>query len=227
MEATMTKPQNTVRQLGLKLAAAAVGAGSVLTVFVLPAEYGIDPTGFGKAIGVKALSGIASPAAAADFGQTLSFNIEKYDLTADVINQSIRGLVKLQDTPFKSETILIDIEDLGEVEHKFIMKQDETLLYSWRVLKATGQGVYYDFHGHPSSADAPNYPSGFEQAYGKSESTAQSGTFTAPFPGYHGFYFMNLEEGPIQIELTVSGYFDEHKEMYRAVDGQVLLKQLF
>jgi hypothetical protein len=223
----MTQPEHSMRRSGRKLVAVAIGAAAVLTVFVLPAEYGIDPTGIGKAIGVKALSGIVSPAAAADFGQTLSFNVEDYDLDAEVINQSIRGLLKLQDTPFKSETILIDVEDLGEVEHKFIMKQDETLVYAWRVLNATGQGVYYDFHGHPSSADAPNYPDGFEQAYGKSEAAGQNGTFTAPFPGYHGFYFMNLEEGPIQIELTVSGYYAEHKEMYRAVDGQVVFNQPF
>jgi hypothetical protein len=216
--------QKNKRRLGLKLAAATVGAGAVLTFFVLPAEYGIDPTGVGKAMGITALSGFATPAAAQDFGQTLAFNVENYDVDAEVINQSIRGLLNLQDAPFKSETFTIDIEDLGEVEHKFIMKQDETLLYSWRILKASGQGVYYDFHGHPSSADAPNYPDGFEQAYSKGEGKAQSGAFTAPFPGYHGFYFMNLEEGPIQIELTVSGYFDTHKEMYRAVEGQVINK---
>lgn len=223
----MTSSTQNPRRLGFKLAAAGVSAGALLTFFVLPAEYGIDPTGVGRAMGITALSGLVSPAAAADFGQTLSFNIEKYDLDAAEITQSIRGLLNLQDVPFKSETILIDIEDLGEVEHKFIMKQDETLLYSWRVLNASGQGVYYDFHGHPSSADAPNFPVGFEQAYGKGEGVGQNGAFTAPFPGYHGFYFMNLEEGPIQIELTISGFFEDHKEMYRAVDGQVITKTAF
>jgi hypothetical protein len=33
---------------------------------------------------------------------------------------------------------------------------------------------------------------------------------------------MNLEEGPIKIEVTVSGFYDEHKEMHRAVDGKVI-----
>jgi len=33
---------------------------------------------------------------------------------------------------------------------------------------------------------------------------------------------MNLEEGPITVRLQVSGYWQEHKEMYRAVDGKVL-----
>ena len=60
------------------------------------------------------------------------------------------------------------------------------------------------------------------QAYSKGEGTGQSGTFTSPFPGYHGWYFMNLEVGPVQIELKVSGYYSEHKEMYRAIDGEVI-----
>ncbi len=205
-----------------KLGIVTVAAGALLVAFVLPAEYGIDPTGIGKLTGITALSGPAVPGAGEDFGQTLNFNVEEYDVAAEEINQSIRGLIDLQDAPFKSETILLEIDDFGELEHKFIMDQDATLVYSWKVLDAQGDGVFYEFHGHPSSADAPNYPEGFEQAYSKGEGTGQNGSFTTPFPGYHGWYFMNLEEGPIQIELTVSGYYDEHKEMYRAVDGEVI-----
>lgn len=219
----MTNSPKSPRTLGRKLAYAACGAGALLAVFVLPAEYGIDPTGLGEMIGVKALSGPVTPTAAqTDFGQSMTFNVEDYDVDAEMLNQSIRGLLNLSDTTFMSETIILEIEDLGEMEHKFVMQQDQTLLYSWRILNATGEGVYYEFHGHPSSEDAPNYPDGFEQAYSRGEGMGQSGAFTAPFPGYHGWYFMNLEEGPIQIELTISGYFSEHKEMYRAVNGQVI-----
>lgn len=219
----MTHSSKSPRRLGRQLGYATLGAGALLVVFVLPAEYGIDPTGLGDIMGVKALSGLVAPAAAqTDFGQSMTFNIEDYDVDAEDLNQSIRGLLNLRDGAFASETIILDIEDLGEMEHKFIMSQDETLLYSWRILNATGEGVYYEFHGHPSSADAPDYPDGFEQAYSRGEGMGQSGAFTAPFPGYHGWYFMNLEEGPIQIELTVSGYYEGHKEMYRAVDGRVI-----
>ncbi|MGJ8624669.1 MAG: hypothetical protein ACSHW1_18155 [Yoonia sp.] len=219
----MSKHPKLAARLGRKLGIAAAGAGVLLGVFVLPAEYGIDPTGLGEIIGVKALSGIVAPAyAQTDFGQTLTFNVEDYDLESEEINQTIRGLLYLHDEPFKTETIILDIADLGEVEHKFILEQDATLIYSWRILNTTGDGVYYDYHGHPSSEDAPNYPDRFEQAYSKGEGVSQTGAFTAPFPGYHGWYFMNLEEGSIQIELTVSGYYSEHKEMYRAVDGHVI-----
>lgn len=215
-----TEPKSPIAK---RLIVASLGAAALLVTFVLPAEYGVDPTGVGELTGVKALSERAAPAkAGTNFGQDLRFNIEPYDLEAEQINQSIRGLLSLEDKPFKTETIVIELEDFGEMEHKFILKQDAALQYSWKVLDAKGDGVFYEFHGHPSSDDAPNYPDGFEQAYSKGEGSGQNGAFVAPFPGYHGWYFMNLEEGPIKIELTVSGYYDEHKEMYRAIDGKVV-----
>ena len=211
-----------------RLIVSSVAAAALLVAFVLPAEYGVDPTGVGELTGVKTLSKATAPAkAGTDFGQSMSFNIEKYDLEAETINQSIQGLLTLQDKVFKSETIMIDLDDFGEMEHKFIMKEGSSLNYSWKVLNAKGDGVFAEFHGHPSTKDAPNYPEGFEQAYSKDEGTTQSGTFTAPFPGYHGWFFMNLEEGPIKIEVTVSGYYEEHKEMHRAVDGVVTNKVEF
>lgn len=72
------------------------------------------------------------------------------------------------------------------------------------------------------------FPDGFEMAYSKSEGAQQSGSFRAPFDGLHGYYVMNLKEGPITIELpitialNVAGHFDDNQEVYRAVDGNIL-----
>ena len=205
-----------------QLIATTVVASAFLVGFVLPAEYGIDITGLGEATGLNALASTTVDRKGTDFGQTLSFNIEEYDLEAETLNQPIRGLLELHDAPFMSETITLDIEDIGEIEHKFIMPENSTFVYSWKLLNPKGEGVYFEFHGHPSTEDAVNYPEDFEQAYSKGEGTGQNGTFTSPFPGYHGWYFMNLEIGPVQIELNVSGYYTEHKEMYRAIEGEVI-----
>lgn len=218
----MRKPSGNKPSNGPRLFMAAAAAGALLVMFVLPAEHGVDWTGFGKLTGLNALASTTVEKTGTDFGQQLSFNVEEYDLKAEEINRSIRGLLQLQDTPFMSERIVLDIEDLGEIEHKFIMPEHATFVYSWKLLNPLDDGVFYEFHGHPSSADAVNYPDGFEMAYSKGEGTGQNGSFTAPFPGYHGWYFMNLENGPIQIELNVSGYYTEHKEMYRSVDGKVI-----
>jgi hypothetical protein len=208
--------------IGKKFAFIVLAAGALLFTVVLPAEYGIDPTGLGKVLGLTTLASQEKTINMQPFESVLSFNVEEYDMQADVINQSVKGLIKLQPTLFKTEVIDINIEDLGEVEHKFITDADATFVYSWEVLNAKGDGVYFDFHGHPSTKDAANYPDGFEMAYSKNEGTTQSGSFTAQFPGYHGFYFMNLEEGPITVRLKISGYWEKHKEMYRAVDGKVI-----
>ena len=208
-----------------KLIAAALGGGALLIVAILPAEYGIDPTGLGGRLGLTELA--QETAGVASFDGVLAFNVGEYDPTADRIDMSVQGLIQQQEIPFYSEVINIEIEDYGEIEHKFIMPADTTFVYSWEVLDAVGDGVYYDFHGHPSTEDAANYPDGFEMSYAKGEGITQHGAFTAPFPGYHGFYFMNIEEGPITVRLTISGYWEEHKEMYRAVKGEVFLNEEF
>ncbi len=211
--------------LTTKLIAAALGGGAVLVLTVLPAEYGIDPTGVGSKLGLTAMAQEATTQA--PFEGVLEFNIGEYDPTADLIDTSVQGLIHRENAPFHTEVIDIMIEDFGEIEHKFIMEADTTFVYSWEVLDAEGDGVYYDFHGHPASADAADYPEDFEMAYAKGEGTSQHGSFTAPFPGYHGFYFMNIEEGPITVRLTISGYWNEHKEMYRAVKDEVLVNEEF
>ncbi len=89
------------------------GAAVLLIAVILPAEYGIDPTGFGRLAGISSLSEKA-PAPARDFGQTMVFNIEEYDPTAEQIEQSIRGLIHLEEKPFLTETIDLKIEDFGK-----------------------------------------------------------------------------------------------------------------
>ena len=38
--------------------------------------------------------------------------------------------------------------------------------------------------------------------------SSRHGSLVAPFDGQHGWYFLNLAQGPITIDLTVTGYFD-------------------
>ncbi|MDO6591474.1 hypothetical protein DS901_09160 [Loktanella sp. D2R18] len=211
--------------LSSKLTLGALAGGVLLVVAVLPAEYGVDPTGLGAKLGLTNMS--EPPLIIAQFEGDLSFNIGEYDPTAELINESVQGLINLEDTPFHNEIIDIEIEDYGEVEYKFIMPADTTFVYSWEVLDAVDDGVYYDFHGHPSSDDAVNFPDGFEMAYAKGEGLTQSGSFTTPFAGYHGFYFMNIEEGPITVRLNIAGYWDVSKEMYRAINGEVVTNEEF
>jgi hypothetical protein len=211
--------------LSSKLTLGALVGGVLLVIAVLPAEHGIDPTGLGAKLGLTDMS--EPPLIIAQFEGDLSFNIGEYDPTAELINESVQGLIHLENALFHNEIIDIEIEDYGEVEYKFIMHADTTFVYSWEVLGSVGDGVYYDFHGHPSSDDAANFPEGFEMGYAKGEGLTKSGSFTTPFAGYHGFYFMNIEEGPITVRLNIAGYWDDSKEMYRAINGEVITNEEF
>ena len=73
--------ENKSWSIGKKLTLAALGAVILLVMVVLPAEYGIDPTGFGRLTSISKLSESA-PAAGQDFGQAMEFNVAEYDVTA-------------------------------------------------------------------------------------------------------------------------------------------------
>ena len=40
------------------------------------------------------------------------------------------------------------------------------------------------------------------------ETAGGNGSLTAPFAGEHGWYWLNFNEFPVTVTLTVTGYFD-------------------
>ena len=186
-----------------------LGAAALLIAAVLPAEYGIDPLGIGKITGINKLNA------------QKTLNAENVLSSRDEITE---GIGFAQDKPFKTETLRIDLEDIGELEHKLIMKKGETIVFSWEVEGETpNKGVYFDFHGHPPTANT-KFPQGFAQSFIKGERPSGHGSLTAPFDGYFGWYFLNIEERAITINIEVSGYWDKDIELYRAVNGEVTNK---
>ena len=84
------------------------------------------------------------------------------------------------------------------------MDQGEVLLYEWI---ADGE-VYYDFHAHEAKGNPD-----FWTRYSEGEGTADQGSIVAPYQGQHGWFWMNIEERPITIKLTIAGYYDELTEI--------------
>ena len=170
---------------------AAVGA-----LVVLPTEFGRDPTGFGAATGLDALAPDRGGVVASDGAPAHFFP-----------------------TAYKTETLRIELGEFEEVEHKFLMDEGASMVYSWRVESdqpIRHGGVYYDFHGHPDEANAADYPEGFFQSYREEqEAVAGNGSLVAPFPGHQGWFFLNLEEGPVTVVVEVSGFYKGHEELYR------------
>jgi hypothetical protein len=185
-------------------AIAAVGAALALVLFVLPAEYGVDPTGFGHATGLTAMRGSG--------GKT--FQVK------DVVggNESYRNVAVPdagQPVPlpnpavhqdeaqrYATRTVEIRLGPEQETEMKTALQAGKMILYEWHTDRGA---VYTDFHGHDPEAGDEYWVRYKEQM----EGAGNSGSLVAPFTGEHGWYWLNYNDFPVVVTLTVAGYFDD------------------
>ena len=186
----MTTQQELTVEARQRLAAAAgaalLVAGLVLVMFVLPAEYGVDPLGVGARVGLVELGAVGKQ--------------------VDALNESATTgagqatLIVPQERAFKSETVEFKVGPREGMEYKYRLDKGEALLFSW---KTTGP-VAYEFHAEPDGA-----PRGYAQTYEKGDGKSEaSGTLTAPFPGIHGWYWENKTDKEITVTLTSSGFYN-------------------
>lgn len=199
----------TGRQLLLSCVMAFGGATIVLVLAVLPAEYGIDPTGIGARLGLLNLSHANAAATAPQFAAKAGMAV------ADATSASLRDPVPLpnpevhQRAPahYRSDVITITMAPDEELEYKAVLQRNQVLLYRWSV----DQGeVYFDLH-----ADAPEAPEGFWVRYAEGEANNVSGSLVAPFTGNHGWFWQNFNGHAVTITLEVAGYYDDLRELGR------------
>jgi hypothetical protein len=176
------------QRLAVAAGAALLAAGVILVMFILPAEYAVDPFGTGARFGLMALGEtgqqVAALEAAASEGTAVAGT----------------ALVVPQDRAFHEETVDFPVGPREGIEYKYRLDKGEALLYSW---KATAP-VNVEFHAEPDGA-----PQGYAQTYEKLSATSTaSGTLTAPFPGIHGWYWENTTDQPITVTLTSAGYYN-------------------
>jgi hypothetical protein len=111
----------------------------VLVVAVLPAEYGIDPLGTGRALGLTALAGVNDSAA-----------------PAPAATESPKAALS-------QDTYTVELRPFEAVEYKYRLEQGRALVYEW----TTTAPVEWDFHGEPDGAPA-RYSESYEKGNGRS-----------------------------------------------------------
>lgn len=188
------------------VAIAVVGAALILIAFVLPAEFGIDPTGIGKALG---LTDMNKPTRTLQIKDVIGGN-ETYR-TVEVANPMLDpvplpnpAVAQIKTSAPRTETKTVTLGPGQETEIKAIMDAAQVIVYSW---KAQGGAVYTDFHGHePDAGDA------FVRYEEQQSGTEGHGSLVAPFSGEHGWFWQNISEQPVTITLEVTGYDRELKD---------------
>ena len=174
------------QRIAVVAGAALLAAGLILVMFVLPAEYGVDPLGTGARFGLLQLGltgqQVAALNAAASSGGT-----------------GQGAIIVGQERPFQQETVDFTLAPRAAMEYKYRLEKGAALLYSWT---ATAP-VNYELHAEPDGA-----PRGYAQSYEKRASVDRaSGTLTAPFPGIHGWYWQNPGDQEITLTLRTSGFY--------------------
>lgn len=199
----------------LKSAAVALAAAALATLFfVLPAEYGVDPTGVGERLGLLELAAPGGDSAGPAPARVVAGEYPGIPAEFDFYEPDVLGepFSRTQPTPFRTDTLEIRLEEFEQVELKAVMRQGDAIVYAWSVEEGI---VYADFHADPGE-DAPGYPDRYYIRYLESESAAESGSLVAPFDGNHGWYWLNIEEQPIVIRLRVAGYYERIDELFRS-----------
>jgi hypothetical protein len=194
------------------LALAALVALLLLFIVILPAEYGYDPTRLGGKLGLTSLTG-AQSGQEQSLDQVIEDLISNENLAAPAnadpqqpIPLPNPSVSQIEGSAPKSETMRIQLDLDGKTEVKVQMRKSKMVLYSWKV---TGGEVYVDFHGHDPAKGKDFWVRYEEAGQEPPGATERSGSLVAPFDGQHGWFWLNISEQPITIDLTVTGYFDQ------------------
>lgn len=175
---------------------AAVTAGVLLVTVVMPAEYGIDPTGVGNAIGLKRMGEIkTSLAAEAEADAALA-------LEAAPVSEPVPDSQTLPPGAIKSDETSITLAPDASTEIKLVMVKGAKVQYSW---ETNGGKANFDVHGDSKELKV-NYHGYYKGSEQKSE-----GTLEAAFNGNHGWFWRNRTAEPMTITLKTNGEYTELK----------------
>jgi hypothetical protein len=174
----------TSRQLLRATLSALAVAIVIVVVAVLPVEYGIDPIGAGKALGLLRTAPVeetVAPPTSADEG----FAPVK------------QGASQLYAAGFHTDDVEFVLQPYDYIEYKYHLVQGASMMFSW----VADAPLTQEFHGEPD-ADPKAVVS-----YDKSTKRGANGALTAPMTGIHGWFFENPGNAAIRIHLVSSGFY--------------------
>lgn len=188
------------------LAAVAVAAVAVVG-FVLPAEYGIDPTGIGKALG---LTKLAEPAeniylARGKKRTNTLFALPTTDKPDAATLDRVLAANKLAmpaGAEVKTDRFTFELAPYEGIELKYVLAQGAPMIFAWTASKQ----VNVDMHAHPFQGGTD-----LTESYVIADLPGQTAAYVAPFTGIHGWYWQNRTLEPVTLTLNAAGAFTGSK----------------
>ncbi len=161
----------------------------LLVLVVLPAEYGIDPTGVGEVIGLKKMG-------------DLKVSLEK-EVQSDLKSDSSKvkeeaNKPKEEHSPSILKKVMSHTLEPGEaIEIKVVMQKGASVKYKWQ---ASNGRLNHDTHGDSKTNEFISYKKGRSV-------DSDEGMLTAAFDGSHGWFWRNRDKKNVEVLLEVEGEF--------------------
>jgi hypothetical protein len=153
-------------------------AGVLLVAVVLPAEYGIDPTGAGRLLDLTEMGKMKRAA-------------------AESASDEQQDQMPWRVLPNQRSEITVDLAPGEGREVKAKMQKGGQMQFEWAT---NNLPVHFELHGEPRGAAKGEYTS-----YKIGVSKGENGSFTAPFEGTQGWYWRNDTPFPVQVTVKASG----------------------
>lgn len=172
-------------------------AATVLTLFllVLPAVYGIDPTGFGTKLG---LADKSSPITSAVLKSAKSEAITPVQTAA---SQPMPNLAEQASPNLEAhqETFVLTVAPKQNLSFTIYMERDYDLDYHWAT---DGKPLYAELRG-----ENPTIKNSKVKVFGKLTESKAKGFFIPPFTGNYSLYWENKTDKAITVRLTAKGVY--------------------
>lgn len=185
-------------------------AALILVTIVLPAEYGVDPTGIGRPLGLTQMGQIkmalekeAAEAEAQEEAARAAGTVARPAAVPAAPETAPAAALPAVGATGRADTVSVTLRPGQGAEFKLAMKKDARATFSWTVANGV---VNYDVH-----ADAPGIRyHGYEK--GQARASAE-GTLVAAFDGMHGWFWRNRGTAPVTVTLRTAGEYSEIRQV--------------
>lgn len=205
----------STRALTRSTAIALAVSGLILGTVVLPAEYGVDPTGVGGALGLTRMGEIkvslAAEARTSDAGVS-TVPAGQAEPCAEGAPAVAATSAPLAATPtaegaatLRTDTTTITLQPNQGREIKLSMREGARVAFFW----STDRGVV-NYDQHADSEEPPRDYHGYRKGSGVA---TDEGELVAAFDGWHGWFWRNRGAEPVTVTLRASGDYREIQEV--------------
>jgi hypothetical protein len=164
---------------------------ALLILFVLPAEYGTDPTGVGELLGLKKMGEIKTRL--------------KQDFLKENDGANDELMVESETGKENQDVMEFVIAPDEAIEIKLEMKKGSIAKYKWTTKNG---GLNYNLHGDGYNGSQQSI------SYKKGRMTnSDSGEFKSKFDGYHGWFWRNRNNESVTVTLETFGDYILIKQM--------------